>query len=482
MDELPDLTQLTHAQKDALIVALWRHIQVLQKQVEALGARVAELEGRLSKDSHNSSKPPSSDALAKKPQSLRQASGLRPGGQPGHKGTTLKRVAVPDRVVRHDPSASCDRCGQTLALADAVVSPDRRQVFDLPPLRLEVTEHQVSCVRCGCGQWHRGAFPEGVDQPVQYGPTIKAAAVYLTQYQLLPVERTSAVLGDLCGLPMSPGTIQACIAAAQRTLTPAVTLIAAAVTAAPVAHFDETGQRVAGRLRWLHAASTADLTWYGAHDKRGRQAMDAFGILPAFSGIAVHDGWASYKDYACEHALCNAHHLRELTYLAETVDQAWPQQLIDLLCAAKTDTDQARETQIALSLEQQQRHRERYDALLAEGERLHPRIAPSRPGRRGRVKQSTATNLLGRLRDHADDVLRFLYDPRVPFDNNQAERDIRMPKLKQKVSGCFRTPEGADAFCINRSYLATLRKQGRDLFQALILTFQNNPPSPLPVG
>jgi len=248
-----------------------------------------------------------------------------------------------------------------------------------------------------------------------------------------------------------------------------------------VAHFDETGQRVGGRLRWLHAAVTATLSWYGAHDKRGQAAMDAFGILPGFKGVAVHDGWVPYKDYDCTHALCNAHHLRELVFLAETTGQAWPQQMIDLLCAAKTETDQARQGPSPLSEKRLRHYRGRYEAILAAGEQLNPE-APRKAGRRGRVKQSAAVNFLGRLRRYTDEVLRFLHDPRVPFDNNQAERDIRMPKLKQKVSGCFRTTQGADAFCVTRSYLATLRKQGRDLFHSLILTFQGQPPQPVLSG
>jgi transposase len=316
---------------------------------------------------------------------------------------------------------------------------------------------------------------------VQYGPVIKSTLVYLTQQQLLPIERTTQILSDLFGVKLSTGSVQASIAQAAQTLVPAVKQIAAAVSVAPVAHFDETGQRVGARLRWLHTACTPVLTWYGAHDKRGQIAMDAFGILPAFKGVAVHDGWASYREYDCAHGLCNAHHLRELIYLEETTKQTWPRSMIDFLCRAKDRADAARLAEQPLTRTQLSALRRQYEAILTQGESVNPRCARTNRSR-GRVKQSPAVNLLLRLRCHADDVLRFLADLRVPFDNNQAERDIRMPKLKQKTSGCFRTITGAESFCTIRSYVATLRKQGRDVFHALILTFQGHPPDPLPSG
>ena len=302
---------------------------------------------------------------------------------------------------------------------------------------------------------------------MQYGPVAKAATVYLTQYQSLPIEGTTQLRGDLYGLRLSPATVRRSITQAAEVLAPTVTRIAEALVAAPVAHFDEFGQRVGGRLRWLLAAVTAVLSGYGAHDRRGQTAMDDFGILPRFAGVAVHDGRAPYQGYACTHAVCNAHHLRELVFLAETIGQVWLQQMIELLCAAKTD--HARQGQSALTGKRLRDYRRRYETILATGERLNPE-AVRIERRRGRVKQSATVNFLGPLRRYTDDVLRFLHDPSVPFDNNQAERDIRMPELKQKVSGCFRTTPGADAFCLTRSYLATMRKQGRDLFHSLILS------------
>jgi transposase len=471
MSEIPDLASLTHEQKDELILALYHRLAPLQ-------ARVLELEARLAKDSHNSSKPPSSDGFSKKPRSLRRPSGRKPGGQPGHEGTTLRQVAEPDVAIVHPLPERCDACGAPLPVEAAKLTEERRQVVDLPAIRFQVTEHRVLEVQCACGKRHMSLFPEDVTQPVAYGPGVKGAAVYLTQYQLLSVDRSVQLLSDLYRVKLSTATIQASIDQTGAALIPRVAQIAAAVRAAPVAHFDETGQRVGGRLRWLHSASTDTLTWYGSHAKRGQEAMDDFGILPGFKGTAVHDGWAPYRKYDCTHGLCNAHHLRELLFQAETRHVPFAQPLIDLLCEANAEV--ARQGAMPISQARQRHYRERYDAIIEDAQRLHP--PEPQTGQRGRAKQSDTVNLLRRLHDHADDVLRFLADPRVPFDNNQAERDIRMPKLKQKVSGAFRTEEGAVTFCTIRSYLATLRKQGRDLFESLVLTFKGQPPDPILSG
>ena len=420
--------------------------------------------------------------MAKKPKSLREPSGRKPGGQAGHEGSTLKRVAAPDVVVDHPLPEHCVRCGAHLgAQADALIQ-EWRQVFDLVQPVVQVTEHRGYQLVCRCGQQHRSIFPSHVTAPVQYGPVIKSTLVYLTQGQLLPMKRTAQIVSDLFGVKLSAGSVQTSITQAAQTLVPSVTQIATAVIASPVVHFDETGQRVGARLRWLHSAGTPLLTWYGAHDKRGKIAMQEFGILPAFEGVAVHDGWASYRDYPCTHALCNAHHLRELIFLEETTGQTWPRKMIKLLRRTKKHADAAKVTQIPLTSKQINAVRRRYKLILAQGEADNPRLARAKIKQRGRIKQSPAANLLLRLREHTADVLRFLTDERVPFDNNLAERDIRMPKLKQKTSGCFRTVEGADSFSTIRSYIATLRKQGRNVFHALTLTFQGHPPNPLPSG
>ena len=464
MEPLPDLTQLGVAEKDALIGELWARIATLT-------ATVAELQGRLAKNSRNSSKPPSSDGLNKpKPKSLRTPGLKSTGGQPGHVGHTLKRVSQPDRIETHGPARHCDACQRPLSAAVVV---ETRQVFDLPPLRREVTEHQVLAVPCPCGVVHRGAFPAGVSAPVQYGPRCKAAVVQLTHHHMLPLARTGELMGDLFGLPMADATVLAIQAEAQALLAPTVAAMGEALTAAPVAHADETGMRVAGKLHWLHVLVTPLLTWLGAHPNRGKQAFDAFGLLAAFAGTLIHDGWKPYRELACQHGLCNAHHLRELTYVFEQLGQVWAKCLIDLLVAGCHEVAAAG---APLPAERIAYYRAAYDRILTTGAAVNPRAPPS--GKRGRTKQSKALNLIDRLRRYADDVWRFMTDAGVPFTNNLAEQAVRMPKVKQKVAGGFRTPGGLETFCTIRSYLATLHKQGMNLFHALTLTFQGTPPQP----
>ncbi len=465
MDELPDLARLSVAEKDDLIRELFA-------QVRALMARVVELEARLAQNSRNSSKPPSSDGLNKpKPKSLRQSGKHPNGGQKGHPGGTLKQVSKPDRVVQHPAPSHCDDCHH--ALNDAKVV-EVRQVFDLPPMRFEVTEHQVSAASCRlCGKICRGTFPEGVSAPVQYGPAALAAVVHLTHHHMLPVQRTAALMGDFFGLPMADATVLAAGEEARDRLTATVDAIGQAIQSAEVAHADETGMRVAGSLHWMHVLATTTLTWVACHAKRGRQAFDALGILPGFLGTLIHDGWRPYRELACQHGLCNAHHLRELTYVFEELEQPWAGRMINLLVAA---CDQVNALAGPMPTAQLANFRLRYQEILAEGDVLNPLVPKS--GKRGRTRQSKAANLIWRLRTYADDVWRFAADHHVPFTNNLAEQAVRMPKVKQKISGGFRTKNGADTFCTIRSYLATLHKQGTNLFHALTLTFQGKPPQP----
>ena len=464
MEALPDLDRLSVGEKDDLIRALYA-------QVAFLTAKVAELEGRLSLNSQNSSKPPSSDGLGRpKPKSQRQKGLKSSGGQKGHRGHTLKKVAHPDHIEPHLPPSQCDACHRPLP--DAVVV-ETRQVFDIPPLRHEVTEHQVLEARCACGKRHRGEFPPEVTAPVQYGPRIKAAVVHLTHHHMMPLARTGDLTGDLFGLPMSDATVLAINEEARALLAPTVAAMGEALKTVPVAHADETGMRVAGKLFWLHVLATSTLTWIGSHMNRGKKAFDAFGILAVFAGTLVHDGWKPYRDLACTHALCNAHHLRELTYVFEEMKQDWAKRLIDLLVAA---CHEVAAVGGSLADERIAYYRASYAEILAEGAAVNPRAPPS--GRRGQTKQSKALNLVDRLRTHAEDVWRFTTDHNVPFSNNTAEQAVRMPKVKQKISGGFRTQAGLETFCTLRSYLATLHKQGANLFHALTLTFQGAPPQP----
>jgi transposase len=462
---------MTHEDDRASLIAenahLREQIAELAAQNAALATQVQELQARLAKDSHNSSKPPSSDGLGRKTKSLRRRSGKRPGGQLGHRGETLHLVATPDVVVEHRP-AVCTQCHTPLDEA-LVVLRERRQVQDLPRVRLVVTEHQALHVCCpACQAVSVGAFPAEAPSRAQYGPRLRAFAVYLLQQQFVPYGRARELCADLFGASLSLGTLLRWVEQSAVTLAPVEARLKEALQRAPVLHVDETGVRRGGRLAWAHVASTSRLTHYAVQAKRGAEATDAVGILPHFTGVSVHDGWKPYWRYTtCRHALCNIHHLRELTFLEEQYQQDWATELKTLLREMKATVEQARASGLrCLPTAVRAALVTRYRALLAAGHAANPPPA-RRPRQRGRVKQSPARTLLERLWLGQDEVLAFLDDFRVPFDNNQAERDVRMLKVQQKVSGCFRSDRGADAFACLRGYLSTLRKQGVALLAAL---------------
>jgi transposase len=453
-------------------------IAQMQQQLKQLGEQMQALQEQLKKDSHNSHLPPSSDRFHRQPRSLRKSSGKKAGGQPGHPGSTLLLSQTPDRVIVY-PVERCEHCQRDLREVESL-QVERRQVIDLPPKRVLVIEHQAQQKCCPtCQQISSAPFPENVSAPVQYGAAFGAVGVYLVQQQLLPYERACEVMQDLLGPTMSEGTLQTLVQRCAERLCPVEQQIKAALSQAEVLHQDETGLYVAGKRHWMHVSATEQLTHYAVHAKRGHEALDAIGILRDFHGVSVHDGWQSYWRYACEHGLCNVHHLRELIFLYEQLQQGWAEQMKELLLDMKAAVEQARaEGRKALHFLEVQDWKTRYAALLREGYQANPPDPPPEARRRGRRKQSPARNLLDRLSTHQDAVLAFLENFAVPFDNSLAERDIRMVKVQQKVSGCFRSVAGAHAFARIRGYLSTLRKQGMPVLTALEQALVGHPVFP----
>ena len=460
----------------ALIQALRQQVAGLQEQIVAQQELIQQLQDQLAKDSHNSGKPPSSDGLKKgRRKSLRQ-SGQRPrGGQRGHKGRTLMQVAEPEHVVVHG-LAGCPQC-QTELTEVAVEGHVKRQVFDIPPASIEVTEHQAEVKQCpGCGVCVKGEFPSHVTQPTQYGPRLKAFACYLYSQQFIPLARIRELLTALYGhAPSEPAILAAVRQLASHTQA-SLEQIRQQLITAPVVHFDESGLRVDGLLRWLHVASTEKLTHYHVHDKRGHVGMRVAGILPHFKGVALHDYWRSYFKFRdCQHCLCNVHHLRELRFIVEQYEQTWAAQMERLLLDIKAEVAATSALHTALPPDRLAHYEAQYDALIAQGFADNPSAAKTEPRPIGRPKQSPPKNLLDRLHKHKAGVLAFMYDFRIPFDNNLVERDVRMIKVQQKVSGCFRTLDGAHTFCAIRSYISTARKHGINAINAIYDAFLDQP-------
>lgn len=452
-------------------------MQQMQEQIGNLTQRVTSLQERHAKDSHNSSLPPSSDRFTRKTKSLRQKSDKKSGGQEGHPGTSLHWSLLPDEIILK-PVEQCEACHHDLHDV-AVCHVERRQVHDVPPPRVIVQEYRAEHKQCPvCQHITAAGFPQAVGAPMQYGPTIGAVAVYLVQQQLLPLARAAEVMTDLLGVSMSEGTICTLIQRCATTLVSVEAQIKDALVQAEVIHQDETGLYVLGKRYWMHTTSTKTLTHYQVETSRGQKALEAIGILPKFHGISIHDRWGSYFVYGCEHALCLVHLLRDLVFLAEEQHALWAAELKDLLLDMKTATEQARvEGKSWVHPLEVADWEAAFLRVLAEGERITPR-ATAPPGKKGRCKQSAARNLLDSLHKHQKAIFCFLEDLRVDFDNNLAERDLRMIKVQQKVSGCFRSEAGAQAFSRIRGYLSTLRKQGLPLLSALQATLCGHPVLP----
>lgn len=469
-----DVTSLAEAREVIRLQA--DIIEQLLRHTNKLGRRVEKLESQLATNSRNSHKPPSTDGYNKpEPKSRRKKSNRSSGGQRGHKGHTLEQVDQPDDIKRQ----TLDICPECLTSLQGVAVQDyeHRQVFDVPPVTIEVTEYQAEIKECPCcSQVVKAAFPEGVTQPVQYGAQVKALVSYFSQYQLLPYQRIQEVLQDVLNVSISQGSIKNILSHCHNILDGFEEQVKSHLLGADVVHFDETSLQVNKKKHWLHVASTAKMTHYLIHPKRGLEAMDAAGILPHYTGRAIHDHWKPYYRYDCDHALCNAHHLRELTYAEERFKQQWAARLQACLLDAKDEVDQAKQHgRSSLSRKRIDYHQRRYSRILREGVKELPTLDIDHERKRGRIKQHKAKNLHDRLRKHKSEVLAYLYDFSVPFDNNQAERDVRMTKVKQKISGCFRSEQGAASFARIRSYLSTARKQGKNVLESLVSALRGNP-------
>jgi len=437
-----------------------------QSMFEIMILIITLLANRLNLNSKNSSKPPSSDPNRKK--KPKSKTGKKPGGQKGHVGTTLKKIDNPDEIEEIKIERRKLPAGQYRQ-----VGFESRQVFDIDISRV-VTEYRAQILEDSNGNRFVASFPEGVTKAVQYGKGIKAHSVYMSQFQLIPYNRIQDYFADQLHIPVSEGSIFNFNMEAFRLLADFEGLAKNKLSASDVAHADETGINIGGKRHWLHCASNDDWTFYYPHEKRGLDAMNDMGILPGFKGILCHDHWKPYYKIDCTHALCNAHHLRELTRAFEQDDQQWAQELSNLLV---TINNKVNDVGGALDVTNADKYRLKYREIIKNGEIECPEPdRPKKKGKRGRIKKSKSRNLLERLRDYENDTLRFMENALVPFSNNLGENDIRMTKVQQKISGCFRSMDGAKIFCLVRSYLSTCRKQGLKSSHALELLFNGKLP------
>lgn len=476
----PQAKTLEEAQ--SIIDALWIICRQMKQQIIQLEQRVRNLENQINKNSSNSSKPPSSDVFQKpKPKSLRGQSGKKPGGQPGHQRHILEKHPHPDRVIYHFLS-QCEHCEQSLKNIE-VADYEVRQVFDIPPLKIEISEHRAEQKICPhCRQWNTAYFPIDVVQPTQYGHTVKGLATYLNQYQFLPYERLKEFFADILGHKINQGMLVKINQQCYTNLEIVDLSIKQQLQASTYLHHDESGIRVNGKLHWCHVASTPFLTSYGIDRKRGKEGIDKMGILQEFKGRLIHDFFTPYFNYNCQHGLCNAHHLRELKFIEEECKQEWAKHMAHLLLAIKKQVGWHQEHQIKILPSKIEAFERCYDEIIMKGlwhpDNIFKFEKKSKCG--GYRSQTKAKNLLDRLRFNKKEVLAFMYYPGVPFTNNQAEQDIRMVKVKQKVSGCFRSQEGANWFARIKSYISTAKKQRQNILEALQKAFSGDPFIPQP--
>lgn len=469
--EIQELIKILPAESQAVVKAI---ALIYEDKFQKQEKRIKELEDQIAKNSKNSSKPPSSDGLKKpSPKSLRKKSSRKPGGQRGHKGKNLKMTANPDYHEIHEVS-TCENCQKDLS-GYPVLDYQTRQVYDIPSLTVKVTEHKSEIKQCRCGCKNLGAFPDYVSHYVQYGPNLKTFLTYAQNYQLIPYHRSVEFVSDLFGHELSEGTLYNVQQTAYNNLEDFELDLEVFLCSADLAGFDETGMRVIEQLHWLHSCSTDKSVYYHIDKKRGKEAMDNASILPNFEGIAVHDFWKSYYQYDCDHALCNAHLLRELVFIEERFEQDWAGQMIKLLVKMKNDKEEVIQKQETNFTKQQiENYQKQYFEIIEQGQKINPLLplnTETKKKKKGRRAKTKPQNLLERLKNFQNDILRYIHDFKVPFDNNFSERDLRMMKVKLKISGCFRSFTGAQFFARIRSYIGSARKQGISVFDAICSLF-----------
>jgi transposase len=474
---LTELYRIQFEEQSKTILELRQTIDNLNKTIDGLNQTIKELTEKLNKNSRNSSKPPSSDGLNKpSPKSLRKPSGKKAGGQPNHPGNNLVTMAEPDEIIQYMPSA-CSTCYHRETCKDLLKIGETRKVIDAI-IEVKVTEHQALVLECPrYGMQQKGEFPSDIKAVVQYGENLQALAVALNTIGAVSVNRTHEILSGVFGIPLSTGTISNMVNHCAHTLNEIDENIRMKLTEADVLNCDETGTRVDGNTVWVHNASNSHYTSLTIHDKRGQEGMDNGKVLPEFNGIVVHDCWAPYWKYShFLHALCNAHLLRELTAVEENYpEQRWPTEFIHLLLEMKRQKEHAVDKgKIQLTKELYHEFNERYNEIIAHAYAENPYVE-TKDKKRGRKKKGKTLALIERLSLHKKSICMFIHKFVVPFDNNQAERDIRMIKVKTKVSGCFRSNEGASNYLKIMSYVGTAKKHGYSAFKAIQQAISGNP-------
>ena len=432
-------------------------IAELERIIFMQSKRIEELEGILKKNSSNSSRPPTSDGLKKKIKNNRIKGNKKQGAQPGHQGNGLSLMEKVDEQIVCPVKKQCE-CGANLNRIE-VIRIEKRQVIDTPKKLIYVKEYLVEVKKCKCGKEHRGDCV--YEQRVQYGEGIKGLLVYFNQYQFIPNDRLQEMMKDLFGLSLSDGLIFSSATTCFNNLINTVEMIKEGLKESTLIHNDETGIRCEGKTQYIHCASNERLTHFAIHSKRGCEAIDEIGILPEFRGISVHDRWASYDRYDCVHALCNAHLLRDLKFVHEEMNRNWAKKMIGLMVDVNERKKEGR-----LTANYTTRIERKMDKIIRIALRREPK-EPYIPGKRGKIPQNKSVLLLHVFRDKKEEIMLFARNKEVPFDNNLCERDLRMIKLKQKISGCFRSKLGAEIFCGIRSYISTIRKQGFSVWEAI---------------